>query len=171
MHLRESVYGLSTYSYVCTVADEDRRTGAREGEMHHGPPPVLVQPPSLSLSLSLFLLDVFSEHNKQTPPRNLFSYVRGICQSTPLSPPSGSRSSFFLFGFFHFLTFDSGARAPPNRPHITSRWNGNVFFSGTPTSDHRQWRIIKRLGESLGTENRRWRRLFDGDWTFGTLRV
>lgn len=97
MHLGESVYGLSTYSYVCTVADEDRRTGAREGEMHHGPSPVLVQPPWLSLSLSLFLLDVFSEHNKQTPPRNLFSYVRGICQSTPLSPPSGFALFFFPF--------------------------------------------------------------------------
>lgn len=51
----------------------------------------------------------------------------------PLSPPSASRSfSFFfplLFGFLHFLTFDSGARVrKPSVRIVTPRSNGKRIF-------------------------------------------
>lgn len=94
---------------------------------------------SLSLSLridyalSLSVFDAFSEHNKQTPPRNLFSYVRGHL------PVYASFSIFslaflflffpLLFGFLHFLTFDSGARVrKPSVRIVTSRSNGKRIF-------------------------------------------
>lgn len=65
---------------------------------------------SLSLSLridyalSLSVFDAFSEHNKQTPPRNLFSYVRGHL------PVYASFSTFSLA--FLFLFFSSAFRIP-----------------------------------------------------------
>lgn len=79
---------------------------------------LLVSPKRLrSLSLSLSVFDAFSEHNKQRSRLVIcFHTFAGICQSTPLSPPSAASRSFFfflslslLFGFFRFLTFDSGA--------------------------------------------------------------
>ena len=116
----------------------------------------------LSFFLSSFLpsflsrspADVFSEHNKQTPPRNLFSYVRGICQSTPLSPPSGSLSFFLFspgFGFFHFLTFDSGARAPRRNHAYCPAWPAEtgIFLQET---------VVKRsVRRSVAVDNERHR--------------
>lgn len=53
---------------------------------------------TLSLSLSLTVFDAFSEHNKQTPPRNLFSYVRGhLPVYASFSTFSLARSFFFSF--------------------------------------------------------------------------
>ena len=86
---------------------------------------------SLSLSLRTTLslsLSLFSTRSRSTTNRRrlviCFHTFAGICQSTPLSPPSASRVpfsflSFFLFfppllfGFLHFLTFDSGRFTNP----------------------------------------------------------
>lgn len=49
MRVRESVYGLSTYSYVCTGADEDRRE-AKRGRRRDAPrSPCPTGPTTLSL--------------------------------------------------------------------------------------------------------------------------
>lgn len=106
-----------TYAPVRTRIGE-KRSGAG-GEMRLA----LLVPPDRLRSLSVF--DAFSEHNKQTPPRNLFSYVRGHLPvyasfSTFAFLFSFFLSSFFffplLFGFLHFLTFDSGRVRKPAVP-------------------------------------------------------
>lgn len=99
-----------TYAPVRTRIGE-KRSGAG-GEMRLA----LLVPPDRLRSLSVF--DAFSEHNKQTPPRNLFSYVRGHLPVYTSFSTFGVPFFFFplLFGFLHFLTFDSGRVRKPAVP-------------------------------------------------------
>ena len=110
-------------------------------------PPFFFHPFFLPFFLSFFFLslspvDVFPEHNKQTPPRNLFSYVRGICQSTPLSPPSGSFSPLSFFLFSDSFTFSPSTVAREHRPekpaaNITrpAETRERIFLVGTSRND------------------------------------
>lgn len=111
---------------------------------------------SLSLSLridyalSLSVFDAFSEHNKQTPPRNLFSYVRG---HLPVYASFSTFSLAFLFLFFlpfFFLCFSDSftfspstvARGSANRPFVSLRPDrtGNVSFLGSCSDESRKQR-------------------------------
>lgn len=110
-----------TYAPVRTRIGEKRSGAGGETRLAL----LVSQDYALSLSLSLSL---FSTRSRSTTNRRrlviCFHTFAGICQSTPLSPPSASRVPFsflsfllffppLLFGFLHFLTFDSGRFTNP----------------------------------------------------------
>lgn len=81
-----------TYAPVRTRIGEKRSGAGGETRL------ALLVSQDYALSLSLTVFDAFSEHNKQTPPRNLFSYVRGhLPVYASFSTFSLARSFFFSF--------------------------------------------------------------------------
>lgn len=127
-----STVSLPTLTYAPV---QTRDPGEPEREKENAPPrPVSLRPdPPSPLS---FNPDSITEHNKQTPPRNLFSYVRGICQSTPLSPPSGFRS----FSFSDSFTFSPSTVARELRAYSARGLprNEDVFHSTDGCDDENQ---------------------------------
>lgn len=124
MYLRESVSTVSLpNSYVCTDADEDRRTGAREGE--NAPTSSLLRPSSFH---PFFLSFSFSPRTCSRSTTNRRRLV--ICFHTFAAFASlrlflhlRARSPFFpLFSLFSdSFTFSPSTVAREHRPAGTSR--------------------------------------------------
>lgn len=117
---------------------------------------------SLSLSLRTTLslsLSLFSTRSRSTTNRRrlviCFHTFAGICQSTPLSPPSGSRCSPPFILPFRILSLSHLRQWPANRPHITSCGTGTYFSFRDTDGTSRGMRNSEFGGKRDGEEHRR----------------